>query len=99
MYCCTITAASGRLETAGVIFNETIFLLFSDHMVHPYLQFQILTKLVSLSLGGIRGVLSVTVDKSVVTAQCGDGVCFKAVLSGAVQGVCVCAENVHNICA
>ena len=84
-----ITAASGRLETAGAIFNETIFLLFSEYMVRPYLQFQILTKLVFLSLGGIRGIQSVHVDQSVVTAQCGDGACFKAVLSGAVPGVCM----------
>ena len=83
-----ITAASGRLETAGAIFKETIFLLFSDHMVRLYLRFQISTKLVSLSPGGIGGILSVMVDKSVVTAQCGDEMCFKAVLRGAVEGVC-----------
>ena len=83
-----ITAASGRLETASAIFNETIFLLFSEYMVRPYLQFQILTKLVLVSLGGIRGIERVSVDQSVVTAQCSDSACFKVVLSG-VPGVCV----------
>ena len=96
-----ITAASGRSDMAVAVFNETIFFLFASAMVRPYLQFQILTKLLTISLGGIRGIQKVTVDGQLVTAYCAGGTdCFRTVLSNEIEGICkvrTCTSSVPEL--